>query len=48
LTGIDPRVLDDLIRSGAIGTEWIKNRLYVVLEDVERAAAAAPEEDLPC
>ena len=38
LTGIDPRDLENLIRSGAVRTERIGGKLFIDLEDTERAA----------
>jgi hypothetical protein len=43
LTGMPRPELDDLIRRGAVRTERIGGKLYVDLDDAERAAKATRE-----
>jgi hypothetical protein len=38
LLAIAPALVEDLIRSGAVRTERIDGKLFVSLDDVERAA----------
>jgi hypothetical protein len=50
LCGIDPAELDTVVRTGAVRSERIKGRLFINLDDAERAArdgAGKGADDVP-